>query len=59
MAKKQIKTEDVKYFCRDCVYATDYHDKNHKGEYFMCKCKFQKRSMFLNRDNCNNFKKKS
>ena len=46
------------YFCRDCQYATDYHEKNYKGEFFLCKCKFQKRSMFLNKDYCNNFKRR-
>lgn len=54
MAKK----ERPDYRCRDCVYATDFHEKNSKGVPFLCKCKFQKRSMFLNLDYCVHFKKK-
>lgn len=57
MAKKNVVSQTV-YRCRDCRYAYDYHEKNLKGEYFMCKCPFQKRSMFLNRDVCDRFEKK-
>ena len=55
MAKKSDRPN---LFCRDCKYATDYHEKNYKGEFFLCKCKFQKRSMFLNKDYCNEFKRR-
>ena len=56
MAKK---TKEIPIFhCRDCQHATDYHEKNYKGEFFLCKCKFQKRSMFLNKDYCERFKRK-
>lgn len=46
------------YHCRDCVHATDFHDRNYRGEFFMCRCPFQARSMFLNLSFCDNFKKR-
>lgn len=54
MAKK-IKPA-IQYTCKDCIHATDFHEKNWKGEFFLCKCPFFKWSKFLNRDYCNNFK---
>lgn len=54
MAKK----ERSEYRCRDCMFATDYHEIGAKGVPFLCKCKFHTRSMFLNLDWCDNFKKK-
>lgn len=57
MAKKQSQPT-VRHYCRECANATDFHERNWKGEFFMCKCKFQKRSMFLNHDCCENFKMK-
>lgn len=56
MAKKVIPQS--KYHCRDCQYAYDYHEKNSKGEYFMCKCPFYQWSKFLNHSYCDKFKKK-
>lgn len=55
MAKKEKPT----YRCRDCAHATDFHERNWKGEYFLCKCKYQARSMFVNLEYCDNFKRKS
>ena len=55
MAKKR---EHLNLFCRDCRHAKDFHEKNSKGEFFLCKCKFQRRSMFLNKDYCDEFKRK-
>lgn len=55
MAKKVERTT---HRCRDCKYATDFHELNAKGEPFLCKCRFQKRSMFLNLDYCVNFRNK-
>lgn len=55
MAKKAEKPTQR---CRDCVYATDFHEISSKGVPFLCKCKFQTRSMFLNYDYCTNFRKK-
>lgn len=54
MAKKVPLTK----FCRDCIHAKYFHEKNHKGEFFLCKCKFFKSSRFLNKDYCNEFKEK-
>ena len=56
MAKKAA--EKPLLHCRDCQYATDFHEKNYKGEFFLCKCKYHKRSMFLNKDFCNEFKRR-
>lgn len=41
-------------FCKDCEIATDYHEKDVKGEYFMCKCKYFPYSRFLRHDYCEN-----
>lgn len=56
MAKK-VK-EQKTLFCRDCKYSYGYHEKNYKGEFFLCKCPFFKFSRFLNRDYCDEFKRK-
>lgn len=56
MAKKAEKPTQR---CRDCRFATDFHEIGAKGEPFLCKCKFQTRSMFLNFDYCVNFKHKN
>lgn len=45
-------------FCRDCSYAYGFHEKNYKGDFFLCKCPYFKSSRFLNKDYCENFKKK-
>jgi hypothetical protein len=44
--------------CRDCVHAKDFHEKNSKGEFFLCKCQFSHRSRFLDRDTCENYRPK-
>ena len=56
MAKKVITQS--KYHCRDCVHSYDRHEKNLKGEFFMCRCPFFTSSRFLNRDVCDKFNKK-
>lgn len=56
MAKNK---EEIKHYCRECAHARDFHEKNWKGEWFLCKCKFQHRSMFVNLECCANFKKRS
>lgn len=56
MAKKITPANP--YTCKDCQFATNFHERNYKGEFFLCKCKFQKRSMFLNKDCCEKFQKK-
>lgn len=58
MAKKKQATIELRHYCRECAYATDFHEKNWNGEYFMCKCKFHKLSKFLNHSCCEYFKLK-
>ena len=57
MAKKVLKSQSD-YHCRECRHSTDYHEKNHKGEFFMCKCKFHSFSKSLNYDYCEHFQLK-
>ena len=57
MAKKVLKSQSD-YHCRECRHSTDYHEKNHKGEFFMCKCKYHPFSKFLNYDYCEHFQLK-
>lgn len=56
MAKKQ--TIEQKHYCRDCKHSRDYHTKDYKGEFFLCRCDYQKRSMFLDKDKCEHFERK-
>ena len=54
MATRKIqKVEKQELYCRDCELAYDYHEKNVKGELFMCRCPFHKFVRFLNHDTCN------
>lgn len=55
---KKTKENPNNYHCRDCKYATDFHERDYKGEFFLCRCKFFQYSKFLNRDWCSNFKHK-
>lgn len=57
MAKK-IKPANL-YTCKDCQFAKDFHEKNYKGEFFLCKCIHFHYSRFLNRDYCDHFKLKT
>ena len=57
MAKKVVKPANP-YHCRDCKHSYDWHEKNQAGEFFMCRCPFQKWSRFLNRDICDKFELK-
>lgn len=52
------KYDRPKHLCRDCAKAYDFHCKNVKGEFFMCRCPHVKgRSMLMNHEGCNdNFK---
>jgi hypothetical protein len=53
-----MKKEKPKYRCRDCKWATDYHERNMEGDYFLCKCPFFEYSRFLNLDWCEKFHKR-
>ncbi len=56
MARLQI----AKHKCRDCAKAYDFHSKNVKGEFILCRCPHIKEySMLVNHEGCdNNFKPK-
>lgn len=41
--------------CQDCGRAYDYHCKDCKGVFFLCKCPFFQFSRFLRHDWCENF----
>ena len=57
MAKK-VKPSETKYHCRDCKHSYDWHEKDYKGEFFLCRCPFFKYSKFLNKDHCEHFELK-
>lgn len=46
----------AQFRCQDCVYHYEPHEKNHKGEFFLAKCKFSKWSVFLDQPQCKEFK---
>lgn len=58
MAKKKSfgnskdKDNQEQLHCEDCELAYDYHEKDYKGEFFLCKCPYFKFSRFLRRDSC-------
>ena len=53
------KYNSPKHLCRDCARAYDFHCKNVKGEFFMCRCPHQPHSMLMNHEGCSdNFKPK-
>lgn len=54
MAKKR----KIDINCQECIYATDFHEKDYKGDFFLCKCKYSDRSRFLDHDGCENFQKR-
>ena len=51
------KIEKPKHLCRDCAKAYDFHCKNVKGEFFMCRCPHHEFSRLINHEGCDdNFK---
>ena len=52
------KYDRPKHLCRDCDKAYDFHCKNVRGEFFMCRCPHvQGHSMLMNHEGCDdNFK---
>lgn len=55
------KKEQPKYKCRDCGHSYDWHEKNYKGEPFLCRCPFYKGGKFcrfLSDPQCGNFIKR-
>lgn len=59
--KQQQESEKLKYTCRDCSNSYDWHEKNWRGELFMCRCKHYtegKYCKFLSDKQCANFNKR-
>ncbi|OUN75122.1 hypothetical protein B5G09_12975 [Alistipes sp. An54] len=57
--KRKIVKEAPKHQCRDCTHSYDWHEKDWKGDLFMCKCPFHtegKYSKFLSDPQCEHFK---
>lgn len=55
------KTEQPKFQCRDCWHSYDWHEKNWKGELFMCRCPYHnegKYCKFLSDPQCEHFIKR-
>ena len=55
------KTEQPKFQCRDCGHSYDWHEKNWKGELFMCRCPYHnegKFCKFLSDPQCEHFIKR-
>nr|DAO50296.1 MAG TPA: hypothetical protein [Caudoviricetes sp.] len=48
----------IKYFCKDCAHAREFHSMSLLNEPILCKCDFQRHSMLLNHDCCEYFKHK-
>ena len=57
MAKN--KNNQTEYRCKDCIHEYDRHEKDYKGDFFLCKCPFHEFSRFLNGYTCEHFKKKT
>nr|DAI24189.1 MAG TPA: hypothetical protein [Caudoviricetes sp.] len=49
----------IKCLCRDCAHARDFHSMSLLNEPILCKCDYQRYSMLLNHDSCDNFKRKT
>nr|DAT92790.1 MAG TPA: RUBREDOXIN TRANSPORT, RUBREDOXIN, GUILLARDIA THETA [Caudoviricetes sp.] len=56
MRKQQ--QEKPKYQCRHCQHSYDWHEKNWRGEFFMCRCKFSEWCKFLSTPQCEHFLKR-
>lgn len=56
MKKNDVKKDII--LCRDCINAYDYHELDYNHEPFLCRCPFFKWDRFLNRDTCENSKRK-
>lgn len=65
MAKKQVIKVKPEYTCRQCQHSYDWHEKDWKGELFMCRCKHDEKSKFgkfckfLSDPQCANFVKRA
>lgn len=53
-----VQPEKPKHACRECRHSFDWHEKNWRGELFMCRCphhKGGKFSKFLDDPQCKMF----
>ena len=41
------RIEREKHICRDCRHSYAHHERDHKGEFFLCKCRRREWSQFL------------
>ena len=57
MAKKVLRPV-TQYHCRDCKNSYDWHEKNYRGELFMCRCRFSEWCKFLSDNQCGKFELK-
>lgn len=56
--KRPIQSEKPEHSCRECRHSFDWHEKDWRGELFMCRCphhKDGKFSKFLNDPQCKLF----
>jgi hypothetical protein len=44
--RKRKDEEKQKYQCRHCKNSYNWHEKNWKGDFFMCYCDFHKEGKF-------------
>lgn len=59
--RKLLRKERLRYTCGDCAHSYDRHEKNWRGELFMCRCPYYKDgkfSKFLNDLQCEHFLKR-
>ena len=57
-ARRQKAQEKPKYQCRHCGHSYDWHERDWKGEPFLCRCPYYKGgrfSRFLTDPQCEHF----
>lgn len=47
--------DSPKHHCRECKYSYDFHEKDYKGDFFMCRCRLSKYTKLLDSYCCNKF----
>lgn len=57
-SKALVKNTEDNLHCEDCELAYDFHEKDYRGLFFMCKCPYFEFSKFLWHDRCDNLKPK-
>ena len=59
--RRLIRKEKPRHTCRDCAHSYDRHEKDWRGEEFLCRCPYYKEgrfSKFLNDPQCEMFEPK-